>query len=80
VTCHEKTIFLGLQGWKPDVSAEKGLGNSRKRICCFLYGPLTNFWRQREEAGFTGVGNVPVRFVRFRAEKTIVSLWFALVA
>ncbi|XNM66464.1 alpha/beta fold hydrolase [Escherichia coli] len=30
-------------------------------------GPLTDFWRQREEAEFTGVDNVPVRFVRFCA-------------
>ncbi len=25
-----------------------------------------DFWRQREEAEFIGVGNIPVRFVRFR--------------
>jgi lysophospholipase len=49
-------------------------------FAAFSMGPLTEFWRQREEAGFTGVGNVPVRFVRFRAEKTIGSLWFARVA
>ena len=32
-------------------------------------GPLTDFWRQREEDEFTGVGGIPVRFVRFRDEK-----------
>lgn len=32
-------------------------------------GPLTDFWRQREEDEFTGVGDVPVRFVRFHDEK-----------
>jgi lysophospholipase len=35
----------------------------------FTMGPLNDFWRQREEAEFTGVDNVPVRFVRFRAQK-----------
>ncbi len=30
-------------------------------------GPLTDFWHQREEAEFTGVDKVPVRFVRFCA-------------
>lgn len=38
-------------------------------FAAFSMGPLTDFWRQREEAEFTGVDNVPVRFVRFRAEK-----------
>ncbi len=31
-------------------------------------GPLTDFWRQREEAEFKGVDDVPVRFVRFCAQ------------
>ena len=26
--------------------------------------PLTDFWRQRDEAEFTGVDDIPVRFVR----------------
>ena len=30
--------------------------------------PLTDFWRQRDEAEFTGVDDIPVRFVRFRAQ------------
>ena len=36
-------------------------------FAAFSMGPLTDFWRQREEAELTGVGRVPVRFVRFRA-------------
>ncbi|WP_437888018.1 lysophospholipase L2 [Phytobacter sp. V91] len=36
-------------------------------FAAFATGPLTDFWRQREEAEFTGVDNVPVRFVRFHA-------------
>lgn len=39
-----------------------------KAFAAFSMGPLTDFWRQREEGGFTGVDDVPVRFVRFRAE------------
>ncbi|KNC88673.1 lysophospholipase L2 [Trabulsiella odontotermitis] len=34
-------------------------------FAAFSMGPLTEFWRQREEAEFRGVDNVPVRFVRF---------------
>ncbi|KNC10891.1 lysophospholipase L2 [Klebsiella sp. RIT-PI-d] len=36
-------------------------------FAAFSMGPLTDFWRQREEAEFTGVDNIPVRFVRFHA-------------
>ncbi len=35
-------------------------------FAAFSMGPLTDFWRQREEDEFTGVGDIPVRFVRFR--------------
>lgn len=38
-------------------------------FAAFATGPLMDFWRQREEAEFTGVDNVPVRFVRFHAAK-----------
>lgn len=44
-------------------------------FAAFAMGPLTDFWRQREEAEFIGVGNIPVRFVRFRNDsndRTIV--------
>ncbi|STS87494.1 Lysophospholipase L2 [Klebsiella variicola] len=34
-------------------------------FAAFSMGPLTDFWRQREEAEFKGVDDVPVRFVRF---------------
>ncbi|HFZ8996562.1 TPA: lysophospholipase L2 [Citrobacter freundii] len=37
-------------------------------FAAFTMGPLTDFWHQREEAEFTGVDNVPVRFVRFCAK------------
>ncbi|MGS3630391.1 hypothetical protein ACLFKX_15720 [Enterobacter hormaechei] len=38
-------------------------------FAAFSMGPLTDFWRQREEDEFMGVGEIPVRFVRFRDEK-----------
>jgi hypothetical protein len=38
-----KNDFPWLQGCKPDVSAEKGLGNTRKRVCGFLYGAADRF-------------------------------------
>ena len=37
-------------------------------FAAFSMGPLTDFWRQREEAEFKGVNDVPVRFVRFCAQ------------
>ena len=40
-------------------------------FAAFSMGPLTDFWRQREEDEFMGVGEIPVRFVRFRDEKMI---------
>ncbi len=38
------------------------------------WGHLNDFWRQREEAEFTGVDNVPVRFVR-SAPKVMTGSW-----
>lgn len=38
-------------------------------FAAFATGPLMDFWHQREEAEFHGVDDVPVRFVRFRAQK-----------
>ncbi len=43
-------------------------GNKRNAFAAFTMGPLTDFWRQRDEAEFTGVDDIPVRFVRFRAQ------------
>ncbi|MFW0882652.1 lysophospholipase L2 [Cronobacter dublinensis] len=37
-------------------------------FAAFTMGPLTAFWQQREEDEFLGVDDIPVRFVRFRAE------------
>jgi lysophospholipase len=34
-------------------------------FAAFATGPLTDFWRRREEREFTGVDAVPVRYVRF---------------
>lgn len=36
-------------------------------FAAFTLGPLTAFWRRREEDEFTGVDGVAVRFVRFRS-------------
>ena len=58
-----------MTGWKPDVAAEKDWETRENAFAAFSMGPLTDFWRQREEDEFTGVGNIPVRFVRFRDEK-----------
>lgn len=46
---------------------KKGWETRENAFAAFTHGPLTDFWRQREEAEFTGVGNIPVRFVRFHA-------------
>ncbi|MFC0226039.1 lysophospholipase L2 [Serratia aquatilis] len=39
--------------------------NREKQFSAFATGPLLDFWRQREEGEFAGVGEVPIRFVRF---------------
>ncbi|HEI8868043.1 lysophospholipase L2 [Serratia sp. AKBS12] len=36
-------------------------------FAAFATGPLLDFWRQRQEGEFSGVGGVPIRFVRFSA-------------
>ena len=51
-------MFLQQKDWETRENA----------FAAFTMGPLTDFWRQREEAEFTGVDNVPVRFVRFCAK------------
>ena len=66
----KKTIFPGLREWKPNVTGKKKDWETRENaFAAFSMGPLTDFWRQREEDEFTGVGGIPVRFVRFRDEK-----------
>ncbi|WEF11830.1 lysophospholipase L2 [Pectobacterium actinidiae] len=37
------------------------------QFAAFATGELLNFWRQREEGEFSGVDDVPIRFVRFTA-------------
>ena len=64
----KKTIFSGYQGCRPDVLQQKDWETRENAFAAFTMGPLTDFWRQREEAEFTGVDNVPVRFVRFCAK------------
>lgn len=39
--------------------------NREKQFSSFINGPLLDFWQRREEGQFTGVGGVPIRFVRF---------------
>lgn len=65
---HDKNDFQRLSGCKPDVLQQKDWETRENAFAAFTMGPLTDFWRQREEAEFTGVDNVPVRFVRFCAK------------
>lgn len=46
---------------------KKGWSRRESAFAAFTMGPLTNFWQQREEDEFSGVDDVPVRFVRFCA-------------
>lgn len=50
-------MFRQQMGWKARENA----------FAAFTTGPLNDFWRQREEAEFIGVDEIPVRFVRFSA-------------
>lgn len=63
----KKTILRGLRGRLPDVSAAKDWETREKAFAAFTMGPLTDFWRQRDEAEFIGVDDIPVRYVRFCA-------------
>lgn len=46
---------------------QKDWDTRENAFAAFTMGPLTDFWHQRDEAEFTGVDKVPVRFVRFCA-------------
>ncbi|AJI93980.1 prolyl oligopeptidase family protein [Yersinia ruckeri] len=37
------------------------------QFSAFVNGPLLDFWQRREEAEFSGVDNIPIRYVRFRS-------------
>lgn len=48
---------------------QKDWKTREKTFSSFTTGPLARFWREREEAEFSGVGGVPIRFVRFTSSK-----------
>lgn len=69
MTSYEKRYSLNDGGGNPMLQQKKDWETRENAFAAFSMGPLTDFWRQREEDEFTGVGNIPVRFVRFRDEK-----------
>lgn len=46
-------------------SHNNGWPTREKSFAAFATGPLLSFWQTREEGEFTGVGLVPIRYVRF---------------
>ncbi|MGD8108686.1 lysophospholipase L2 [Pantoea sp. FN0302] len=46
-------------------SHKKHWPTREQAFAAFATGPLLDFWRQRQECEFTGVENVPIRYVRF---------------
>ncbi|WP_067709760.1 MULTISPECIES: lysophospholipase L2 [unclassified Erwinia] len=44
-----------------------GWPTREKAFAAFATGPLLAFWQTREEGEFTGVNNIPIRYVRFHA-------------
>lgn len=46
-------------------SLKNGWPTREKAFAAFATGPLLDFWKHREEGEFTGVENVPIRYVRF---------------
>lgn len=48
---------------------QKDWSTRENAFAAFTMGPLNDFWRRREEAVFTGVDGVPVRFVRFHTSR-----------
>jgi hypothetical protein len=56
VTGYEKTIFLAYVSGNPMFQQKKDWETRENAFAAFSMGPLTDFWRQREEDEFTGVG------------------------
>ncbi len=50
------------------IQQQKYWETREKAFADFNMGPLTDFRRHRDEAEFTGVDDIPVRFVRFLAQ------------
>ena len=48
---------------------QKDWNTRENAFAAFTTGPLMDFWRGREEAEFSGVDCVPVRFVRFSSDQ-----------
>ncbi len=49
--------------------------NREIQFSTFANGPLSYFWKQREETKFLGIDNIPIRYVQFlnsQHEKVIV--------
>ncbi len=44
---------------------QKDWEQEKTRLLLLPWDRPTDFWRQRDEAEFTGVDDIPVRFVRF---------------
>jgi len=69
VTGYEKNDIPWITGGgNPMFQQKKDWQTRENAFAAFSMGPLTDFWRQREEDEFIGVGNIPVRFVRFHDE------------
>jgi lysophospholipase len=65
----KKRFYLVSEAGYPMFQQQKDWETRENAFAAFSMGPLTDFWRQREEAEFTGVDDIPVHFVRFHAEK-----------
>lgn len=50
---------------KPVEKQNNGWARREKAFAAFASGPLLDFWRQRQEGEFTGVGKVMIRYARF---------------
>lgn len=65
---HKKRFYMAKRGEIPMFRHKSTWETREKAFAAFTMGPLMDFWRSREEAVFTGVDDVPVSFVRFRAQ------------
>lgn len=63
----KKRFYVVNEAGYPMFQQQKEWETRENAFAAFTMGPLTDFWRQRDEAEFIGVDDIPVHFVRFCA-------------
>ena len=65
----KKRFYLVSEAGYPMFQQQKDWETRENAFAAFSMGPLTDFWRQREEAEFTGVDDIPYILCVFMQKK-----------